>query len=184
MKEEKTVKKSKKGEEENKRKLKTWNEKTARLFACEVARRVLPVYEKYYPKDHRPRKAIEAAEKYVQGSITENDLFVAEAAAWDAVENAAWDAAKNAAENAAEAAARAAARAAADNVAEYAAEAAARAAALAVARAAAENAAWDAAGNPARTAVWAAVWAAAWDEERKWQARHLMEYLYPDKEKE
>jgi hypothetical protein len=161
------------------RKVKTWNEKTARLFACEVARRVLPVYEKYYPKDHRPRKAIEAAEKYLQGSITEKELFAAkaaaEAAAEGAAEDAAWDAAEGAAGAAASSAAKdaagAAARAAVKNVARDAVWGAARAAA----RAAAENAAEDIAENVTR----AAVWDTAWDAERKWQTKKLMEYLYP-----
>ena len=36
------------------------------LIACECAELVLPIFEKAYPKDDRPRKAIEAARAYAQ----------------------------------------------------------------------------------------------------------------------
>ena len=83
-----------------------WNEKSARLFAADCAERVLPIYEKEYPDDDRPRKAIQAARDYANGKITKDKL----AAAWDAARAAAWDAARAAARDAAWAAAWAAAR--------------------------------------------------------------------------
>ena len=99
------------------RKVDTWNDKTARLFACYCARDTLPIFEKKYPNDNRPRVAIETAERYANGEATIEELNAARAAAWDA--------------------ARAAARAAAS--------AAASAAAWDAARDAASDAAWDAA---------------------------------------
>ncbi len=96
-------------------------------YAVFAAKQVLPLFEKEFPKDSRPRKAIEAAERVL--SLKEEDA--AEAAA-------------EAASAAAEEAARAAARAAA-----WAAEAAAGAAWAA--RAAARAAAWA-----AEAAAWAA----------------------------
>jgi len=93
-----------------------WDERTARLFACDCAERVLPLYEAQYPDD-RPRKAIEVARRYAEGAATREEL----AAAWYAAEEAAWYAARRdaswaaawAAREAAGDATRAAARAAA-----------------------------------------------------------------------
>jgi hypothetical protein len=111
------------------RKLEAWNDRTARLFACDCADHVLGIYEKKYPEDKRPRKAIETARLFAEGKATKEEL------------------------DAALAAARAAALAAA-GAAWAAALAAARAAALAAAGAAwdAAGAAWDAAGAAARAA--------------------------------
>ena len=67
-------------------------------YAIFAAREVLRIFEKKYPNDNRPRKAIEAAEKCLA-----DDSFAAWDAAW-----AAWDAA-GAARDAAGDAARAAA---------------------------------------------------------------------------
>lgn len=106
------------------RKINAWNEKTARLFACECAERVLPIFERERPDDDRPRKVIEAARKYADGLISKEEIDAARAAArgaaWDAAGAAAWAAARGAARDAARdaawaaawAAARAAARAA------------------------------------------------------------------------
>jgi len=91
------------------RKLDTWNERTARLFACDCAEAVLHIFEEEYPDDHGPRQAIEVARRYANGGATDEEL----AAAWDAAWAAAWDAARDAAWDAARAAALAAARAAA-----------------------------------------------------------------------
>ena len=75
-------------------KLDAWNEKSARLFAADCAERVLPIYEKDYPDDDRPRKAIQAARDYANGKITEEELDAAgdaaRAAAWAAARDAAW----------------------------------------------------------------------------------------------
>ena len=93
------------------RKVETWNDKTLRLFAADCAEHVLGLYEKVYPNDDRPKKAIKAARDFANGLIDAN------AAAYAA--NAA-----NAAANAANAAAYAANAAAYANAA-YAANAAA-----------------------------------------------------------
>lgn len=64
--------------------LPAWNERTARLFACDCAERVLPVFERQYPDDHRPRTAIETARRFAEGQATAEELATARAAAWDA----------------------------------------------------------------------------------------------------
>jgi hypothetical protein len=132
-----------------------WNERTARLFACDCAEHVLSLYEAKYPDDDRPRKAIEVARRYAEGTATREELAAAGAAAWAAARAAAGAAAWAAVRAAAEAAARAAAGAAA--------WAAAWAASLAASRDAAE-AARDAA-EAARAA------------EQQWQAARLEEIL-------
>jgi hypothetical protein len=103
------------------RKLKTWDEKTTRLFAAECAERVLHLYEEKYPDDNRPRLAIEASREYANGKIS--------AAASAAASNSAWAAASAAKSNSAwTASAWAAASAAKSNSAWAAASAAAWAA--------------------------------------------------------
>ena len=79
------------------RRLNTWNETTARLFAADCAERVLPTFEKMYPDDRRPRKAIEAARAFANGEIETAAQAAAWDAAWDAAQAAAWDAARAAA---------------------------------------------------------------------------------------
>jgi hypothetical protein len=44
-------------------------DKEIRLFACDCAEMVLPIFEKYYPNDDRPRKAIQAGRDYANGLI-------------------------------------------------------------------------------------------------------------------
>ena len=78
-----------------------WNARTQRLFACDCAEHVLHLYERNYPDDDRPRKAIEVARRYAEGEATRAELD----AAWDAAGAAAWDAAGDAAGAAAWAAA-------------------------------------------------------------------------------
>jgi hypothetical protein len=125
-----------------------------RLLAADWAEHVLPLFEKAYPGDKRPRKAIEAARDFVAGKITAKQLEQARAAVWAAARDAAWDAAR---------AARDAARAARD-----------------AAWAAAGTAARDAA-RAARDAARAARAAAAWDvaraAERSWQIRHFVRVM-------
>ena len=118
------------------RRLDTWNDRTARLFAADCAEAVLPIFEKERPNDDRPRKAIQAARDFAEGRTG--------AAAWAAARDAARDAAG------------AAARDAAGDAAGDAARDAARAAAWAAARAAAGDAAWAAARAAARAAAGAA----------------------------
>ena len=36
---------------------------------CDIAERVLPIFEKTYPEDKRPREAIEAARQYADGEL-------------------------------------------------------------------------------------------------------------------
>ena len=102
--------------------------KTPRLWACDCAERVLPIFESDRPGDLRPRDAIRASRRYARGEIGAAARDAAWAAARDAARAAAWDAAGDAARAAAGDAARAAARAAAG----------------AAARDAAGAAAWDA----------------------------------------
>ncbi len=115
------------------RHLDSWNERTARLFAADCAEHVLPIFEKYYPADQRPRICISASRDFANGKITREQLTAARAALWSA---AFWAAAAAAA--AAAATATAAARDAAW------AAAAAAATATATATAAARDAAWAA----------------------------------------
>ena len=90
------------------KRLDTWNERTARLFAADCAEHILHIYEKNN-KNKAPAHAIKTARDYANGLITLDDLMAAGAAAWDA----AWAAARAAAWDAARAAAWAAARGAA-----------------------------------------------------------------------
>jgi hypothetical protein len=133
--------------------------KLLRLFACDVAEDVLPIFWKVSPNDMRPRDAILVARRFANGEATSEERDAARAAAWDA----AGDAARAAARAAARDAARAAARAAAWAAAEAAARDAAGAAAGDAARDAARAAAWDAAGDAAEAAARAAARAAAGD---------------------
>jgi len=159
----------------------SWNERTARLFACDCAEHVLSLYEAKYPDDRRPRKAIETARRYAEGKAAVEELTDV----WDAAWTDVWDAAWAAAEDAAGAAAWAAAWAAAEDAAWTdvwdaawaAAEDAAGAAARAAAWAAAEDAAWDAARDAAWAAAEDAAWDAAWAAERQWQVERLGEIL-------
>ncbi len=75
------------------RKADTWNDKTARLFACYCARDTLPIFEKKYPNDNRTRVAIETAEWFANGNATIEELNAARDAVRDAAWAAAWDAA-------------------------------------------------------------------------------------------
>lgn len=78
-----------------------------RLFACDCAERVLPIYEAQYPQDTRPRNAIEVSRRYANGEATEQEFDAAWSAAYAAA-GAAWAAARAAARAAEGAAARAA----------------------------------------------------------------------------
>jgi len=72
------------------RRLDTWNERTARLFAADCAEDVLPLFEKRYPHDTRPREAIAVARRYANGEATDEDRAAAGVAAWAAAGAAAW----------------------------------------------------------------------------------------------
>ena len=93
------------------RKLATWNDRTARLFACDCAERVLSIFEDKYPGDSRPRAAIEVSRRFAVGDASRAELNAARDAAWDATRAAAdasWGVARDAAWDAARAAAYAA----------------------------------------------------------------------------
>lgn len=49
----------------------------SRLFACRCAEEVLPIYETYYPKDKRPRTAIEVARLFADNQATREELRTA-----------------------------------------------------------------------------------------------------------
>jgi hypothetical protein len=74
------------------------------LWAADCAEHVLPYFEKQYPDDDRPRKAIEAARAWTRGEIRVGEARAAAVAAHAA--------ARDADEGAARAAARAAGQAA------------------------------------------------------------------------
>lgn len=59
------------------------HERAMRLYACCRARKVLPIFEMERPRTKRPRKAIETAELFIYGQVTQKDL----ASACDAAEN-------------------------------------------------------------------------------------------------
>jgi hypothetical protein len=162
------------------RKVNHWNERSARMFACDCAEKALELVK---TPDPRSVGALEVSRRFADGKASKAELDAARAAAWaagDAARAAAWAAAGDAARAAAWAAWAAAWAAAWD---------AARAAAWAAAWDAARDAAWAAAGDAARAAAWAAAgdaaraaaWAAAGDAARaaarKWQRERLMQYL-------
>ena len=69
-----------------------------RLFGCDCAERVLHIFESEHPNDHRPRQAIEAAQRYARNEIGREELTLArDARAARAAAGDAWDAAKAAA---------------------------------------------------------------------------------------
>ncbi len=102
-----------------------WQKKDSVSLAIYAAELVINIFEKKYPKDKRPRKAIEAAKKWLENPIKKNADAAAHAAAYAA------DAAAHAAYAAAHAAAHAAHAAHAADAAAHAAYAAAHAASAA-----------------------------------------------------
>ena len=68
-----------------------WDVRTARLFVCDCAERVLPLFEKCHPEDKRPRWAIETARRYARGEASAEEMAAARAA-WAASDaaRAAW----------------------------------------------------------------------------------------------
>jgi len=57
------------------------NQKFLALWAADCAEHVLPFFEKEYPEDDRPRKAIEAARAWVHGEMKVGDARKAAVAA-------------------------------------------------------------------------------------------------------
>jgi hypothetical protein len=72
----------------------TWNKTTAQQFAIECAKHVLHIFEKAYPDDNRPRRALEVAQRFLDGDASEDELRTASRdasrAAGDAASAAAW----------------------------------------------------------------------------------------------
>lgn len=68
------------------RKVESWNDKTARLFACWCVRQIWHLL-----KDERSKNAIEVAEKFANGKATQEELEAAAKAATKAVEDSTLD---------------------------------------------------------------------------------------------
>jgi hypothetical protein len=156
-------------------------DRTWRLMAADFAEQVLHIYEKQYPNDNRPRKAIHAARDYANGLIGKEDAFAAASAAYVAGNAARTIRASDAAYASADAVARAAydaayvsADASADAVyyaSAYSAFATANAASLTASYAA------RAAADAADVAVFAAYASAAYDSAREKQAEIILKYI-------
>jgi hypothetical protein len=71
-----------------------WDKTKMMLFACDCAERQLPNFEKLYPEDNRPRKAIEAARIWAKDPSDKN--ATAARSAESAARSAAWSAARSA----------------------------------------------------------------------------------------
>ena len=169
--------------------LTTWTPRTVALFAADCAERVLPIFERAFPDDPRPRQAIMVVRS---GSASEaSEASEASVAAARAARAASWAAAMAAARaaRAASEAARAAswaARAAswaASEAARAASEAASWAASGAASEAASEAASWaaraasEAASEAASWAAARAARAASGETEAKWQDARFLQYL-------
>ena len=68
----------------------------SRKFAVMCAERVLPIFEKAYPEDKRPRECIETVWLFLEDKATRQEMEAAGYAAWDAAWDAAWSAARSA----------------------------------------------------------------------------------------
>jgi hypothetical protein len=53
-----------------------------RVFACECALRVLPLWEARHPRDHRPRHAVDVALRFAWGEVAVEELSKANGAAF------------------------------------------------------------------------------------------------------
>jgi hypothetical protein len=49
-------------------------DRIARLFACDCAERVLPIYEAQHPGEERPRRAIQAARRFALDEISSSEM--------------------------------------------------------------------------------------------------------------
>jgi len=68
-----------------------WKKRDSVALAIFAAEQVIDLFEKEYPKDKRPREAIEAARKWLKNP-SRDAAWDAWDAAWDAARDAAWDA--------------------------------------------------------------------------------------------
>lgn len=57
------------------------DETKQRLFACDCAEQILPVFEQAFPQEKRPRLAIDTARRFALGEATKDELLAAETAA-------------------------------------------------------------------------------------------------------
>jgi hypothetical protein len=89
------------------RRLGQQNHNSWALWAANCAEHVLPYFEKSYPEDERPRKALEAARAWARGGLSITKARAAALAAHAAARNARTDAARAAARAAGHAAATA-----------------------------------------------------------------------------
>ena len=67
-------------------------DRIARLMACDFAEPALPIYEKSYPNDNRPRVCIETARRFARGEGSQSEMDAAGAAVRAAAKDA-WGAA-------------------------------------------------------------------------------------------
>ena len=67
-------------------------DRLARIFACDCAERVLPIFEKGWPDDIRPRQAIEDARRFAKGLATKDEMTAAFSAAWIVARAGSWSA--------------------------------------------------------------------------------------------
>ena len=79
-------------------------DKEIRLLVCDYAERVLPIFEREFPKDNRPRNTIAVTRLFIEGQATRDELEIARDAVWAAedkaaarIDEAAWGAARIAA---------------------------------------------------------------------------------------
>ena len=73
------------------RKIETWNDKTARLFACWCVKQIWHLLT-----DERSKHAVKIAEQYANGEASKKDMAAARDAARAAARAAAWAAARDA----------------------------------------------------------------------------------------
>ena len=74
----------------------TIGQKLCDEIACDIADHVLPIFEREYPDDKRPREAIEITRLHIAGKATGDARAAAGDAAWDAAWDVAWDVAMDA----------------------------------------------------------------------------------------
>ena len=76
-------------------------DRVSRLFACDCAEAVLPIFESHFPNDNRPRETIKTVRKVANEESDKEELAAARDAAWaawaaawaaGAAAGAAWDA--------------------------------------------------------------------------------------------
>ena len=102
------------------------DQKALAIWAADCAERVLPYFEKKYPKDNRPRKAVEAGRAWSRGELSVSKARSAALASHAAARDAEDDAARAVARAAGHAAATAHVAGHAVHAADYAAAAVAK----------------------------------------------------------